>query len=71
MMICATHEAVISLGIYGKVHHWSIVVLANKTAGLQCGLVQHIYGAYNLVDHEEQYSLVPHNDISVNDGPHV
>jgi hypothetical protein len=71
MLICATHEPVIFLGIYGKVRHRNILVLTNKNAGLWCGLVQRIYDARNLADQVEQYSHVLHNNILVNDRPHI
>ena len=71
MMISATHEAVIFLDICGKVRHRNITVLRNKNAGLHCGLVQCIYGAHSLADQEEQYSHVPRNDVTVNNGPHT
>ena len=68
VMICATREAAIFSGIWGKVRHRNIIVLTDKYAGLWCGLVQCIYGAHNLVD-QVLYSHAPHNDISVIDGP--
>jgi len=71
MLICATHEPVIFLGIYGKVRQRNIIVLTNKNAGLWCGLVQCIYGAHSLADQEQQYSRALHNNILVNDRPHI
>ena len=71
LMIYATYDAVIFLGIYGKMRHRNTIVLTNKNAGFQCDLVQCIYGAHNLADQEEQYSHVPHNNISVNNRPFI